>query len=814
MTDPKQKRRNPFAAIPIADEQTSTAATKEEATERPTEPGRGPAPEPPPEASPPDNEPSPPVDRRPPKTASRLLLLPVGLLLCYLFFAWVLFPMIAPTLLADFLGRRLNRPVTIAKAGWQPFTLTLTLRNGIIGPKLSDPEDRIDPILSFRTLAVDLAGSSLFRQALITDGVSVDRLFVHLARRQDTSFNLVQLGRDLLGERPFRTPRFAVNNIRLSNSRLDFEDQAGGHTFQITDLNLTLPALATLTQAAAPTLKPSLTATVNGSPIKMGGATTIADGRIEARLDLQLKDIELAAYRTYLPVGIMQGISQGRGSIDCALIFTSESGQPARLEFDGAAELNDLVLEGKEGRRETLPAIRLTGLIAPLRGQYHFREIELQGPELTLVRHSPEQGWQLPLLYERWPDGDAAGKTELTIDRLRIQNGRLQISDRRRDGDFQQTWNGIAASLEGYPAKTEQPANFALSGTAQGGGDLSLQGQLTAEQGEALLVLDNYPLAALAPYGKSLFGLEALDGRLELALEASLRDWQLTLAHQAKISRLALTQTKMEKKMVSDPIFLDPIFLATALLTADDQVARLNFTLAGRLERGGFSYGRELAAALKQTADQAAARPVALLRQEFPQLPDTLAFSPGSAELSRETGSALDQLAAALDHRPGLSLALQALADPGCDRQAIQTRKEEAFAARKRMAVADLVKELAKSLGRTGNKTAVPSPETLRPETITVHDRELAELAAQRLTVAEQRLRAALDDTARARLRPGRSTIAAPTAIAPATPAAATPAAVNDSQAASATAEPLTPPDPPTTQACAARIEFLFTALP
>lgn len=791
MTDPEQKRSNPFAAIPIAGD-PGPKLKKE-----PPRPQAGPRPEPLPELPPelpreessPDDEPSPPAGRQPKRTFSRLLMLPAGLVIIYLFSAWVLFPLVAPTLLADFLGRRLDRPVTIAKANWQPFSLTLTLHNGIIGPKLSDPDDRIDPVLSFRTLAVDLAASSLFRQALITDEVRLDRLFVHLVRREDTSFNLLALGRDLLGERPDRARRFAINNISVSNSRLDFDDRAGDHAFQVSDLNLTLPALATLTQAAAPKLKPSLTATVNGSPIQLGGATTIRDGRLEARLDLQLKDIDLAAYRTYLPVGILQGISQGRGSVNCALLFTSESGQAARLEFDGTAELNDLVLEGEAGRRETLPTIRLTGLVAPLRGHYHFREIELQGPELTLVRRSPAQGWQLPLLYERWPTGanelQPEGKAgsplpdlpPVTIDRLRIQNGRLLVSDLGRDGDFRQTWSSIAVSLENYPAKAEQTANFALSGTAQDGGDLSLQGQISAEQTEALLVLDNYPLAGLAPYGKSLFGAVDLSGRLELALEVALKNSTLTLAHQAKISRLAF---------IPPPGQESPLPLAVALLTDNEQSARLNFTLSGRLEPGGFSYGRELAATIQELAGKATANPISLLRQEFSRLPPTLAFAPGSAELSREAGRDLDQLAAALDHRPRLGLTLQALADPGCDRQAIMARKEEEFAARKRAAVADLVKELAKSIGRTGAKAKTPSPEPLRPETITVSAPELAALAASRLAAAEQRLAAALDPAARSRLRPGRSLLA-------------TPPAKGDEA-----------PEP----TCAARIEFIFTPIP
>ncbi|MDH3393194.1 MAG: hypothetical protein OEL66_04255, partial [Desulfobulbaceae bacterium] len=99
-----------------------------------------------PDATPP--APSPTVPAPPGKTTrSRfwLLLVPAILFLCYMLGGFVLLPYLARTALPDQIAKRTNRPVTIGGADFNPFTMTLTLHNGIVGPDLAVPEDPVDP---------------------------------------------------------------------------------------------------------------------------------------------------------------------------------------------------------------------------------------------------------------------------------------------------------------------------------------------------------------------------------------------------------------------------------------------------------------------------------------------------------------------------------------------------------------------------------------------------------------------------------------------------------------------------------------------
>ncbi|MDZ7642207.1 MAG: DUF748 domain-containing protein [Desulfurivibrio sp.] len=125
--------------------------------------------------------------------ANRLLppvLILTGLLLAYLLLSQLLIALLAPRLLADYFSRRLERPVTIARAGWQPFNGILTLHNGIVGPRRDDPDDRIDPLLSFRTLRARISPGNLWGDGPLFKTLHLTQPFIHIHRDAAGRYNL------------------------------------------------------------------------------------------------------------------------------------------------------------------------------------------------------------------------------------------------------------------------------------------------------------------------------------------------------------------------------------------------------------------------------------------------------------------------------------------------------------------------------------------------------------------------------------------------------------------------------------------------
>jgi hypothetical protein len=191
---------------------------------------------------------------------------------------------LVPYLFASFLPHRLSvsteRPVTVGSAEFNPFTGTLILRNGIIGPRLTNPDDTVDPILSFSRCLIDFEISSLFRRGIICRELTLEQFFLHLVRRPDATYNVTELlppvllagmdGKDADAGQLFAgLPPFSLNNIRVSDSRLIFADLPAAKTHIVEEISLTLPTLGNLSYQASEYLSPEFSARINGSPIKI-----------------------------------------------------------------------------------------------------------------------------------------------------------------------------------------------------------------------------------------------------------------------------------------------------------------------------------------------------------------------------------------------------------------------------------------------------------------------------------------------------------------------------------------------------------------
>lgn len=202
----------------------------------------------------------------------RIVGLLLGLTLLLGLGSFLLAPYLATTLLPQHLATALNRPVTIARAEFNPLTCALTLHQLIVGPKLSNPDDPVDPLLSAATISLHLVPEHLLNGEVACK-LGAEHFFLHLVRQKDGGYNLGQALDDLLSAMPVIPLRFSWEAIALSNSRLVFDDEQTGKTHlaeeislasspgqasrvslqaKINGVSLTLPDIARPDQAANP----------------------------------------------------------------------------------------------------------------------------------------------------------------------------------------------------------------------------------------------------------------------------------------------------------------------------------------------------------------------------------------------------------------------------------------------------------------------------------------------------------------------------------------------------------------------------------
>lgn len=211
--------------------------------------------------------------------------------------SFLLVPYLATTLLPQRLAGALNRPVTIARAEFNPLTCSLTLHRLIVGPKLSAPDDPVDPLLSAATISLNLAPERLL-SGEVACTLDAEQFFLHLVRQKDGGYNLGQALDDLLPAMPVIPLRCSWTAIAVNNSRLVFDDEQTGKTYLAEELTL-----AGSPSQAGPI---SLQAKINGVPVSLPDITSPAQADAPRPPDEP-------ALQTAEAIALVQQLSQAAG---------------------------------------------------------------------------------------------------------------------------------------------------------------------------------------------------------------------------------------------------------------------------------------------------------------------------------------------------------------------------------------------------------------------------------------------------------------------------------------------------------------------
>lgn len=462
------------------------------------------------------------IEKKSPFGWLRWLLIGIGLVAAlYLLSGYFLLPYLITTVLPDELSEALHRPVTIAGASFNPLTLELRLHNGIIGADLDNAGDQVDPVMSFSSVTMDFEAAGLLRKSIICKRVEADQLFLHIVRTRDSTYNILQMLKTLqedaaadegpvggfLGQAPLL---FSLNNITLTNSSLVFDDKPAGKTHTVEGIELALPALSNFTYQTGQYITPKFSAKINGSPITMSGSTKVEGDMLEARFQLNLKDLDLPHYFAYLPGRFDFSVTKGRADLDLELVFASgQAAADTQLQLKGQGQLTDIWLTDAGGNTSQAPKIHFSGAFSPLLNQYHFQELRIEKPDIHIDK-SPKGHWSFPGISRSAAapataadSRDVAGRPlALQIDRLLLIDGKISLVDRAVKGGFAASWSEVNVSMDSFITPGNKPAPFALNGMDQGKTRISSQGNIIPApfQAEGLLVADRLDLARFAPY--------------------------------------------------------------------------------------------------------------------------------------------------------------------------------------------------------------------------------------------------------------------------------------------------------------------------
>lgn len=403
--------------------------------------------------------------------------------------------------LAEELGRRLGRPVTIAEASFDPLRLELRLGEITVGPAAASPEE--EELARIARLAARIQPAALLRRQIVLEDLRIDRLRASLRRRADGSFNFLAARSGLnLNALP---DWLRVQGLRLSRSTVHFFDQPSGKKHLVEHIELTLPA-------PGQDIEPTLSAAVNSSPLQITGQRQTEGGSAETKLAIKLDNLDPQQYLGLLP-GLAEKLRLSAQRADAVLEIVLQDADKGPA-VTGSVTFSKLLAQSADCEEQPEQCARLAAPVAhlivrvhPLQKLWAVEELLLEEPLLELPASQEALlagGGQLAAAKAAAllnPEGIGLNVGRLTLNKGRVRSGAKEWAEAQLElSGFQ---NVKAAALAEEPGESLFSLAAVSGGSAfdfKGGADpaFNLSGSLSLQNMQADLLL---PYLAAADSG-------------------------------------------------------------------------------------------------------------------------------------------------------------------------------------------------------------------------------------------------------------------------------------------------------------------------
>ncbi|WP_146034461.1 DUF748 domain-containing protein, partial [Burkholderia thailandensis] len=555
------------------------------------------------------------------------------------------------------LSRQLERPATIARIAFNPYTLRLEADGVHVGER-GGQGDFVD----IGKLVVRASWTSLARFAPIVDEVRLDQPRFRIVRYDAQRFNFTDLVDKFSKPSPqpsAKPVRFSVSNIQVNDGRIDFDDRLLNAKHVVDQWTLGIPFIATLPSKTDIFVEPKLRARLDGSPIAIDGKTKPFAQSRESSINLKLDGLDVPRLLSYAPTKLPVDVRSGKLSSNLDVNFAMAGDTPS-LRVSGTVDLNDAQVTSRAN--EPLFAAHAVHVAAaqlePLRNVLHFDDIRIDQPVVSLARDkagvlnvtklaggangAPAATKAAAAKAAGASAGGLAGAAsgassaaaanadkekaqplDLTIKRFAINDGTLNLNDASLATPAAISLTHVATTLADFTLAGKTPARYTLATDVASGGSLKAEGafSLAARQADTKLVVDALALPVVQPYLAGATSARVLDGALSTSVNAK-ADWSKTpLDAQVSDSELGLKSLKIALPNAKTPAVVLPdarvkvtkIDLAarTAEIASVDatglalDVARLQngrIDLASLAGEGGKAAGGKPAASTKPSA--------------------------------------------------------------------------------------------------------------------------------------------------------------------------------------------------------------------
>lgn len=414
-----------------------------------------------------------------------LVLIPVALLLAY---GGGGFLFGAPLLVQRFsslLEESVGMSMQAQEARFNPFTLRLQLTNTTITAAASKEEQ---PLINIAHLAINLNLLTLLRGGIASDDLDIHGLNANIIRHQDRSYNLpapTHANTPGEGQESLALARlpllFSLNNIKIRDSKVLFDDRVNGRQHRIEQIQLDLPTLSNFSFASSANITPHFSALINGSPLELTGEAALPGGGGEqagaTNLSCNIQNLDLSLYFSYLPDTLPFKLEKGRAQGQIQIAFLPQEKKEGQLRLDLRLTVTDTNLTAARHLALHAPSMEIKGNLRPFEKELHITSLLMHKPIFTANRETVHT--DLATLLAREKDPNPPGRTarqRLKIDNLGVEEGSLTFaqSQQEQKGGQTPTWNAVKLTIQGFdsaPDQTSSQGSFNLSATRKAGNE-------------------------------------------------------------------------------------------------------------------------------------------------------------------------------------------------------------------------------------------------------------------------------------------------------------------------------------------------------
>jgi len=463
-------------------------------------------------------------------------------------------PPYAKQIAIEKMSKELGREVSIESISLNPYTLSGTIKGFVI----KEP-DKSGTFISLGSLHVNL-GMSLIKRGIFIKEMKVEKPYFHIVRTAANTYNFSDILEHLYKPADAAAPPskpfpFSLNNIQITDGSIDFIDGPMGKQHSVRALSVAIPFISDLPSYVDTFVEPSLKATVNGTDVVFRGDTKLFSDSHETSLKVNLKDLNIPFYMTYVPFKPKANIRSGLLDIGIVVAYRQYHDRPPTLTISGDLLLKKLnIVDLNNAPLASLDSFAVSIASAELLDKrFSFSNIVLQSPNLTVTRDHSGTLTLLSLLSEQSTTAQksesspsTAAKAYVEAGNIEVRKGVISFSDESTVKPFTTSLSQIEIRVAHFSTEKDKPTTFSSAFITEAGEIVKVDGDLGIDPlfCEGKLSLASISLKKYMPYVVKQIGFDVADGKLDLmtgiryraggekpvmqlaALEASLTDFR------------------------------------------------------------------------------------------------------------------------------------------------------------------------------------------------------------------------------------------------------------------------------------------------